>query len=636
MKYLVIVFIALGASLSMMSGSKPIEVKALPISAVRESYKSELFEFLASLDQCIQLLENKSTFDEVEKSFLLMRSEFKQVEFMIAYLDPEQYNKYINGAPLPKIMKKVPDFTVIEPNGLQRIEELIYEETLAYDDLIDQCLTLKKNVQPFLQPVRINQLTDPVVFEAIRYGLLRMNTMGITGFDSPGNTDKSLLETAYSLESVQKTMNFYASFINTNDLNKFNELCKNAIEKLKGHDFEDLDRAALHKEALEPLWRITLEIQHQLYIELPHQRSNVPNPVNYSAESLFSDDFLNVSYYAEYSDLKHEAERIELGKLLFFDPILSASNERACASCHRPDKGFSDGLARATVFETMEPGKRNSPTVLNSVFAERYFHDLRVDRLAFQMDHVVLNPEEFATDYSEIINKLNQSEEYQQLFQKGYGTEGISKNTVTNAVTRYVASLHSFNSEFDRFMRGELETIDPAVVRGYNLFTGKASCATCHFAPTFAGLVPPNFTESESEVLGVPKSNQKPYELDDDPGRYMNRLIKEQADFYKHSFKTPTVRNVALTAPYMHNGVFETLEEVIDFYDEGGGLGAGFAVAHQTLPEDSLKLSDQEKKDLVRFMESLTDTTGMNSMPSSLPTFAGKSAWNDRVIGGKY
>ena len=229
-------------------------------------------------------------------------------------------------------------------------------------------------------------------------------------------------------------------------------------------------------------------------------------PVNYESEHLFSDAFLNSDYYAEYSDPLKESQRMALGKLLFFDPILSSTNERACASCHQPDKGFTDGLKASLLIETMEAGQRNSPTIINSVYAEKFFHDMRVDRLSSQMDHVVLNPGEFATNYKEIVDKLKQSEEYRELFKASYGKLGISKNTVTNAVTRYVASLRSYNSEFDRYMRGELASVDPAVINGYSLFSGKAGCATCHFAPTFSGLVPPVFMESESGSIG---SSQK-------------------------------------------------------------------------------------------------------------------------------
>jgi cytochrome c peroxidase len=134
---------------------------------------------------------------------------------------------------------------------------------------------------------------------------------------------------------------------------------------------------------------------------------------------------------------------------------------------------------------------------------------------------------------------------------------------------------------------------------------GKAACGTCHFAPTFSGLVPPQFDETEAEVLGVPTQPQAPHELDPDWGRG-GGLLKFQSEIYRHAFKTVTVRNIAHTAPYFHNGAYNTLEEVVDFYNNGGGVGLGLDVPNQTLPADSLHLSDQEQKDLIAFMQALT------------------------------
>jgi cytochrome c peroxidase len=137
---------------------------------------------------------------------------------------------------------------------------------------------------------------------------------------------------------------------------------------------------------------------------------------------------------------------------------------------------------------------------------------------------------------------------------------------------------------------------------------GKAACGTCHFAPTFGGLVPPLYHENESEVLGV---FEKPGLKipDGDPGRAANGVVSEDADIYQHSFKTVSVRNVALTAPYFHHGGYKTLEEVLDFYNLGGAQGVGLAdeVPHQTLPAARLNLSRGEISDIIAFLQSLSD-----------------------------
>ena len=134
---------------------------------------------------------------------------------------------------------------------------------------------------------------------------------------------------------------------------------------------------------------------------------------------------------------------------------------------------------------------------------------------------------------------------------------------------------------------------------------GKAKCATCHHPPLFNGLLPPEFEETESEVLGVPETTDTlNAKLDSDLGKY----LFTRSAIHKYSFKTPTIRNIELTAPYMHNGVFKTLEEVMDFYNKGGGKGLKIAPGNQTLPFDKLNLSKKEQTDIINFMKSLTDS----------------------------
>jgi len=161
------------------------------------------------------------------------------------------------------------------------------------------------------------------------------------------------------------------------------------------------------------------------------------------------------------------------------------------------------------------------------------------------------------------------------------------------------------SSRFDRAVRGDSTALTTGERRGFNLFMGKALCGTCHFAPLFGGTTPPDLLEAEPEVIGVPaEAIARRARLDLDPGR----SGFDGEPLHQHAFKTPTLRNVALTAPYMHNGVFRTLQEVVDFYDAGGGAGLGLTVPNLTLPADSLHLSRQEKRDLVAFLEALTDT----------------------------
>ena len=565
---------------------------------------SSIIESTSDFSDFVQKEEHKM--EEVEMKFHQLKNQFKALEFIYYYVDPQSFSKSINGAPLPKLEKKVPDITIISPQGFQRIEEMIYtSESRA--DIAMMVNKLKGDLIIYTALFSERYVTDPVIFEALRYGIIRINTMGITGFDAPGNSDSSLKDAASYFESYLTVLDFYKKYIPVKRYKVSKRLSEKAVHQLMQASFESFDRFTFVKDILDPLWRNSLAIQKALQIELPSQRfSKLKRPVNYNAKSLYAANFLNTSFFSEQTG-ENEELLVSLGEELFFDSRLSQSGEHSCASCHHPNKSFTDGLPLSKNLKDGGAGNRNSPTLINAVYAERYFHDMRVDRLAFQMDHVVLNPIEFNTRYDSIIVRLRKDDEFNDRMKSNYGKEGITKNTITNAMSAYVASLTSFDSAFDKMIRKETNELDTAVISGFNLFMGKAACATCHFPPTFSGLLAPDYTESESEVLGVPGTPKAPYEIDSDPGRYMNRLLKEQAIFYKHAFKTPTVRNSSQTSPYMHNGVYSSLDEVIEFYDVGGGIGLGIEVPNQTLPSDSLHLKDYEKRNLKLFMESLED-----------------------------
>jgi cytochrome c peroxidase len=181
----------------------------------------------------------------------------------------------------------------------------------------------------------------------------------------------------------------------------------------------------------------------------------------------------------------------------------------------------------------------------------------------------------------------------------------IAPYGILKALTEYEKTLLSFDSRFDKYLRGDKTALTAREINGYNVFAGKALCGSCHFFPIFNGTVPPTFRDTEFEVLGVPKTAENKA-LDDDIGREKTTKFPD----HNRSFKTPTLRNIELTAPYMHNGCYNTLEEVVDFYVKGGGAGLGFNVPNQTLPFDSLSLTKTEQEDIVLFMKTLTDIGG--------------------------
>ena len=292
-----------------------------------------------------------------------------------------------------------------------------------------------------------------------------------------------------------------------------------------------------------------------------------------------------------------------MGKLLFSDPVLSGSGTRSCQSCHQPEKVFTDGLAKNTIIGKTELLGRNTPTLINAALQPALFYDLRVNSLEEQSHSVVQSEKEMHGSMSLSVKQLWNDKKYRQMFLNAFPNEDksqIDTFEVMNAIGSYMRSLVFLNSRFDFYMRGNKTALNSNEINGFNLFMGKAKCATCHFMPLFNGTLPPAFKKMESEVIGVPEkiSGQT---IDPDLGRY--NIIHVES--FRHAFKIPTVRNAARTGPYMHNGVFNSLDQVLDFYNKGGGVGSGIRIENQTLPLDKLGLTEEERKDIIDFIGSL-------------------------------
>ena len=292
-----------------------------------------------------------------------------------------------------------------------------------------------------------------------------------------------------------------------------------------------------------------------------------------------------------------------MGKLLFSDPVLSGSGTRSCQSCHQPEKVFTDGLAKNTIIGKTELLGRNTPTLINAALQPALFYDLRVNSLEEQSHSVVQSEKEMHGSMSLSVKQLWNDKKYRQMFLNAFPNEDksqIDTFEVMNAIGSYMRSLVFLNSRFDFYMRGNKTALNSNEINGFNLFMGKAKCATCHFMPFFNGTLPPAFKKMESEVIGVPEkiSGQT---IDPDLGRY--NIIHVES--FRHAFKIPTVRNAARTGPYMHNGVFNSLDQVLDFYNKGGGVGSGIRIENQTLPLDKLGLTEEERKDIIDFIGSL-------------------------------
>lgn len=576
-------------------------------------------------------------------SYETLRRAYKALEPLIEYLDPGTVTAHVNGAPLPKLDPKSTFIEILEPEGLQVIDEVLYEDAVLSDEQIallrDRSDRIVTSLRYASGLIRKAPWSDRMILECIRTGALRITGMGITGFDRP-SSDPTLSDNIPVLGTLRALLNSYAPWCTSVSNMKSLEKALASIATAEQYmlmPFDECDRAELIRTALDPLYASVVEIQSTLQVEFADEVGSGLIVVNPRGKSMFSDDTFNPYATTGMTVASHTSNMVELGRLLFFDPVLSSTGERACASCHQPELAYTDGRKTSLALGKTKSIQRNAPTLINSVYARRFFYDLRALRLNDVISHVVTHEDEFGSSLLDMVGRLRESDEYIQLFERAFNVKGLGAIDATNvglAIGAYVTTLRSFNSRIDRYLRGEAVQISTSERRGMNLFMGKAVCATCHFPPTFAGYVPPAFVESESEILGVPQRVDTRNALpDSDMGRAAG-IRREHSEIYRHSFKTPTVRNVELTAPYFHNGAYQNLEQVVDFYARGGGKGIGWDLPYQTLPFDNLDLTADDRRDIIAFLRALTDTTGLTKRPTRLPTIRSSTA--RRTIGGDY
>ncbi|QXP68259.1 cytochrome-c peroxidase [Polaribacter sp. AHE13PA] len=624
MKKISILCILLFSCFFILSGKKTTVYKTDSIlKNIVFDYTKNFYKFQKEVNLLDALTNKKAPLKDIKSQVRNTRLAYKKIEFIFDYYQTFYNTTYINGAPLPKISEYFEATKVIKPNGLQALDEAIFEEnSLENKQHIKKLANkLKERVDFLLKSHLPIQLKSSQIIESIRSGMVRIFTLGITGYDTPGSVN-GLEESLVSLQSMKTAFLHYNEGINPNAIIKFHHI-KRLFEKGENslkleNNFNEFDRMLFLKEVVNPLYGNLLEFQNLNNITLEPYKKHAQN---YKVKNIFDANFINSDFYSELVYLPLDNKKtIKLGKLLFNDPQLSNSGKMSCLTCHDPNKGFADGLPKSISNKKGGFGARNAPTILNAGYSTGYFLDMRASNLETQVAHVIDNPLEFNTTFNAIINKLNKDPKYLALFKdayKGITKQNINQRSISNAIAAYVNSLKSFKSPFDRYVRNETTKYPENAKRGFNLFMGKGTCATCHFAPIFNGTTPPFYLESESEVLGITQGfdsiNPK---LDTDLGRYNNGLIGDKQPYFKNSFKTVSIRNADLTAPYMHNGLFYTLEDVLEFYNLGGGEGMGIKVKNQTLSNVHLNLSKQEINDIIAFIKTLSDTSNFTTNKS--------------------
>lgn len=563
----------------------------------KDYYLAHITNAIGFLDELAKL---PMVSEEAKTTFAKARTSFKKAEPYASYLNPEVGHR-ANGPALPVVTGD--SQRVLLPVGLQKIGESIYEgeeSEARYREEISITMGMLRNLQ---NSIRDREITPQRFFIATHQQLMRIISLSISGFDTPVS-QLGLNETIISLESLKEVYDksIRNIIVGTNkELDtQFQNNVQAAVDFVKSNiDFETFDRYTFIRDYMNPITRNWVAIRKESNLW-----EGVNNkPFNFDAPTFFEEDSFNVEFFTPPINRNPTEKRIALGKKLFFDPNLSENGKMACVTCHNPAKAWADGVA-LNLDKNGNPLQRNTPTLINSAFQQSFFWDGRSPNLLDQITSVFTNDKEFDSSVHEFSTDILADTTYVKLFKEAYG--GISKrNTeIIRAISSYIATLNGFNSKFDKNIRGEEETFTEEEKLGFNLYMGKALCATCHFIPLTNGTVPPFFTEHEKEVVGVPETaaNKK---LDDDLGFYWRH--NEELEVHRGMFKTPTIRNAELTAPYMHNGVYKTLEEVINFYNLGGGGGLGFDLPYQTLPFDNLQLSKNEENALVSFMKTLSD-----------------------------
>ncbi len=282
------------------------------------------------------------------------------------------------------------------------------------------------------------------------------------------------------------------------------------------------------------------------------------------------------------ADNPYSAAKVELGRTLFFDGRLSANGQVSCAFCHQPAHGFSGGVPLSTGVNGKLEGRR-TPTLINRAWGKSQFWDGRAPTIEAQVIIPVTNPNEMGMTADKVVQTLQGIRGYAPLFAAAFGDDRIDFDRVTKVIATFERTIVSGNSAFDRFKAGEKNALTKEQKAGLDFYNGKGECAECHSGP--------NFTDEKFANLGIGMDQAHP-----DPGRMV--VTKKRGDFGK--FKVPTLRDLSETGPYMHDGRFKSLDEVLDFYAKGG-----LPNPHLDTRLTPFYMDAETKRDLLAFLRAL-------------------------------
>ena len=647
--FLAVTIIVVSVAITSMSLNRKKNIRSTAVERIAQLYKSQMQD----LDQFLKEYPHFFYDDSYEMRMAMYQElarKIKRMECLFYYYHPKlAFEKFFLAATRQQqdVGPPFPDSWIIAgPFGIETDSEMakMSKDNIAFAKMFitRAANRYRKWIDESNYMKDCEVMTEADIFEALRLQIMRISTIGIANGDMTVEpAGMAGLEGEY-FAWAEMVKIFLDQFPANSFLKKQMQIRLETGQKILDAKpaFRKFDRMNFLTQVLIPLSNYFVDLRKALHIESKATFTAVsPN-----AKHLYEADVFNAGFFAPGREAFLTKEKAQLGRFLFFDPILSDNNKRACASCHKPELAFTDNKKKALKFDEFTDLPRNTPTVINAAFQKVQFWDLRASSLEDQLDSVINSPDELHSSFDRVIDRINSSDEYKKMFHAAFPESkqsGIERKHVKIAIACYERTLTGLNSRFDQYMRGDKTKMNAGEIRGFNLFMGQAKCASCHFAPLFSAPLPPYFEITENRSLGVPvKDTMEIFQLDPDTG--FSKVTKNP--FSHFNFKVPTVRNAELTSPYMHNGVYKTLDQVMNFYNHAAGnkFRKDYGKSMKGLPffmvlPDSLDLNEQDKKDLVLFVKTLTDTSSIRNVPKRLPQLGEKyAALNKRKIGGEY
>ncbi len=581
---------------------------------------------LDTLDGALVRLAGAQAADARRDAYRTARAAYKRLEGVLAYFAPREALA-LDGTEAEEGDDN-PDAGRVVTHGFPRIERRVFVAPAARGAAVlgarDSVRAEVARARGALARVRgalpYLAAADAQLLDVARLELARVCTLGIAGTDD-GPAGAAMLDAAAAVDGVRALVADAADAAGAPpaDARAADARLRDAAAYLRAHPrFATFDRFAFVTTRANPAFAALAAVAARVPAPAVALRQAWPRGV----ASVYDARAFDAMAFAAADAPRPTAAWVALGRALFADPALSGDGRRACASCHLPARAFTDGRARAAALAPArgaavgERALRHTPRLAYAAWQPAQFADARAATLEAQVDSVLASPSEMGSSTDAAAARLAHRVAYRQAFAAATGAPpaaAVTPHAVREALAAYLRSLGRFDSRFDRAVRGDAgAALTGDERRGFNLFMGRARCGTCHFAPFFNGTAPPDFATSAVEVLGVPgrypvpPNAVRPPPVDADSGR----AALDRLDGHLHAFKTPSVRGAAHGGPFMHNGALRTLDDVLDFYDRGGGAGLGAAVPNQTLPREPLHLTARDRRALVAFLRALDEPVG--------------------------